>query len=142
MWNEKAPLELLKSMPTELSEGNLIAIQKEIDVDKYVNSFGLDYDLCGTYAPFCNRCDKSLHFPCAVAYIRMKQSEGMDVVIPEEIVASEEEKSATEEQVEEIEEAEEAEVAMTEEVVEDASSVEPEEKVFKRIRIAIARRRS
>ncbi|MGN0804783.1 MAG: hypothetical protein ACI4MS_05315 [Candidatus Coproplasma sp.] len=83
MWNENAPLELLKTMPNVLTEENLANIQSVIDVDKYENSYQLGQDLCGTYAPFCNGCDKTVNCPCAVAYVKMKQAEGMDVAIAE-----------------------------------------------------------
>lgn len=79
MWNENAPLELLKELPSVLNEANLARIQSVIDYDKFINSAESGYDLCGSYAPFCNGCDKTVVHPCAVAYIRMKQAEGMDV---------------------------------------------------------------
>lgn len=83
MWNENAPLELLKTMPNILTEENLANIQSVIDVDKYENSYKLGKDLCGTYAPFCNNCDKVGNYPCAVAYVKMKQAEGMEIAIAE-----------------------------------------------------------
>ncbi len=79
MWNENGPLELLKELPQVLTADNLAQIQKVIDDDKYINSKVLDGDLCGQYAPFCHNCDKSVDNPCAVAYVRMKIKEGMDV---------------------------------------------------------------
>lgn len=79
MWNSDAPLQLLKSMPTKLSLDNLKEIQAIIDKDKYVNSRQRNRDLCGTYAPFCNICNPDLLYPCAVAYVMMKQEEGMEI---------------------------------------------------------------
>lgn len=81
MWNENAPLELLKDMPSTLDEENVAKIQRAIDVDKYKNSEWKGYDLCGEYAPFCKNCDKSLTNPCARSYIKMKQNQGMNVEI-------------------------------------------------------------
>lgn len=82
MWNSDAPMELLSDMPHQLNQANLERIQEVIDVDKYRNSFDLGRDLCGEYAPFCNGfCDKSLACPCAVAFVKMKQAEGMEVEI-------------------------------------------------------------
>lgn len=79
MWNEKGPLELLKNMPQVLSAQNLAQIQQVIDNDKFLNSQKLRGDLCGRYAPFCKNCDKTVPKPCAVAYVRMKIKEGMEV---------------------------------------------------------------
>lgn len=85
MWNENAPLELLKGMPEVINDANLARIQDVIDIDKFVNSSECGYDLCGTYAPFCNGCDKSVQYPCAVSYIKMKQTEGMGVKLESEV---------------------------------------------------------
>ncbi len=79
MWNEEGPLELLKNMPEVLTAENLAQIQQVIDNDKFLNSQKLRGDLCGIYAPFCKNCDKSVPKPCAVAYVRMKIKEGMEV---------------------------------------------------------------
>lgn len=92
MWDENKTLEVLKDMPTVLSDENLFAIQKVIDDDKYWNSKKLKQDLCGIYAPFCKMCDKSVLTPCAVAYVRMKIAEGMQLQmenVPTEIDESE-----------------------------------------------------
>ncbi|MCM1546262.1 MAG: hypothetical protein NC033_04410 [Clostridiales bacterium] len=98
MWNEQGPLELLKNMPQVLTAENLAQIQQVIDNDKFLNSQKLRGDLCGRYAPFCKNCDKTVPKPCAVAYVRMKIKEGMEVQMenipsetPEEIA---EEKAA------------------------------------------------
>ncbi len=91
MWNSQAPLELLKEMPAQLNRANLERIQQMIDVDKYRNSFELHKDLCGEYAPFCNVCDKDVVCPCAVAYVKMLQAEGLNIEIA---IADTEEKPA------------------------------------------------
>lgn len=79
MWDENKVLDLLKEMPQVLSEENLCEIQKLIDDNKYWNSRELKMDLCGIYAPFCKICDKTVLTPCAVAYVRMKIAEGMEL---------------------------------------------------------------
>lgn len=79
MWDENKVLDLLKGMPQVLTEENLFDIQKLIDDNKYWNSRDLNMDLCGIYAPFCKICDKTVLTPCAVAYVRMKIAEGMDI---------------------------------------------------------------
>lgn len=101
MWNENRPLELLKEMPQVLTAENLTQIQQVIDDDKFLNSQVLKKDLCGSYAPFCKNCDKSVPKPCAVAYVRMKIKEGMEVSMenipseaPEPVVVEEEVKTA------------------------------------------------
>ncbi|MGN1103854.1 MAG: hypothetical protein ACI4QI_03170 [Candidatus Coproplasma sp.] len=81
MWDENAPLELLKEMPQILSAENLCKIQEVIDKDKYINSMERQQDLCGQYAPFCDTCDKTVQYPCAVAYVKMMQAKGMNVEI-------------------------------------------------------------
>lgn len=79
MWDENKVLELLKDMPQVLTDENLCEIQKLIDDNKYWNSQKLKKDLCGIYAPFCKICDKTVLTPCAVAYVRMKIAEGMEL---------------------------------------------------------------
>ena len=134
MWNSEEPLKLLLSMPSQLTKENLINLQAVIDVDKMVNSTKYRRDLCGEYAPFCDYCDKSVYYPCAHAYVKMKQSEGLDVEIPEEVYNDlhipQSETAVTEEAVEE--ETAEEEVEEVEEVV--------EEKPKKYIRIAVAKK--
>ncbi len=113
MWNSEAPMRLLNEMPQQLNSANLQRIQQIIDIDKYSNSFDLGRDLCGEYAPFCLNCDKNIEHPCAVAYVKMKQAEGVQVEIAvSDAVAAEE---------------------LT------AESTEPKD--AKRIRIAIAKRK-
>lgn len=96
MWNSQAPLKLLLSMPSTLDRDNLILLQKTIDVDKIVNSQMYGRDLCGEYAPFCEFCNKNLPYPCAHAYVRMQQLEGMNIEIDESFLYSE---PITEEQI-------------------------------------------
>lgn len=81
MWDNNAPLQLLKTMPKRLNQENLEKIQLLIDADKYKNSIISGFDLCGIFAPFCRGCDKTSIYPCAVSYIRMLQSEGMEIEI-------------------------------------------------------------
>lgn len=96
MWNSEAPLKLLMSLPAQLDIESLKNIQQVIDDDKYLNSESRKRDLCGEYAPFCKNCDKGiLKYPCAVAYVKMKQAEGVQV----EIAATEEELAVEEEPV-------------------------------------------
>ena len=85
MWNENAPLELLKDLPAVLNEANLARLQQVIDYDKFINSAECGCDLCGSYAPFCEGCDKCVQYPCAVSYVKMKQAEGMDIKIQSEV---------------------------------------------------------
>ncbi len=128
MWNSQEPLKLLLSMPAQLTRENIENLQAVIDVDKIINSQKFKRDLCGEYAPFCDYCDKSVRFPCAHAYVKMKQSEGLDVEVPEEVYNS---LKIEQEAVEEVAPAEETE---TEEVNEE------EEAPKKRIRIAVAKK--
>ena len=128
MWNENAPLELLKELPAVLNDANLARLQQVIDYDKFINSTECGYDLCGQYAPFCEGCDKCVPYPCAVSYIKMKQAEGMDVKIQSEVedVLSE----PAEEQPAECEACEEAVEEPAEECeapVEETAEEQPEE---------------
>ena len=81
MWDNNAPMQLLKTMPNRLNQENLEKIQLLIDADKYKNSIISGFDLCGIFAPFCRGCDRTSIYPCAVSYIRMLQSEGMEIEI-------------------------------------------------------------
>ncbi|MGN0824040.1 MAG: hypothetical protein ACI4MB_03100 [Candidatus Coproplasma sp.] len=89
MWDENAPLELLKEMPKVLTIENLCKIQEVIDKDKYLNSIQQGGDLCGSYAPFCETCIKAVKYPCAVAYVKMMQQKGLEVEIEKVAYASE-----------------------------------------------------
>lgn len=126
MWNSQEPLKLLLSMPTQLTRENVENLQAVIDVDKIINSQKYGRDLCGEYAPFCDYCDKSVRFPCAHAYVKMKQAEGLDVEVPEEVYNS---LKIEQEVVDEAAPAEEVE-----------ETVEEDEKPKKRIRIAVAKK--
>lgn len=143
MWNENAPLELLKDLPAVLNEANLARLQQVIDYDKFNNSAECGYDLCGQYAPFCEGCDKSVPYPCAVSYVKMKQAEGMDIKIQSEMEEVLSEKVECEEApAEETCEEAPAEEACEEAPAEEAQAEEvAEEQPKKYIRIAIARRR-
>lgn len=84
MWNENACLELLKSMPEQLSGEDLARLQEALDADKYVSSVVNGRDMCGEFAPFCKGCTKEGLTPCAVAYINMKNGEGGNYTIASE----------------------------------------------------------
>lgn len=139
MWDENAPLELLKEMPNVLTLDNLRRIQEVIDKDKYINSLRLNGDLCGKYAPFCDICDKSVKYPCAVSYVKMMQERGLEVEISEEVFTPEivVEEGTVSEPVEPIEEVEEVE-----EVAPTQESAPAQKSCCKKIRIAIARKKS
>lgn len=72
MWNFEGPLEVLNEI--EPTEANVERIQSVIDIDKYVISEQTGFDLCGDYAPFCKNCDKTAEYPCARAYLNMKNA--------------------------------------------------------------------
>lgn len=74
-WNNNMPLKLLEDVPASFVSSDLKRIQAIIDKDKYACSTMLGRDLCGQYAPFCDLCDRSMPNPCAVAFVRMRQSE-------------------------------------------------------------------
>ena len=93
MWNENGALELLQSMPHVLTKKDLAELQQVIDNDKFLNSLKPRDELCGNYAPFCKNCDKTEESPCAVAYVRMKIKEGMEVIM-EDIPSTAPEKTA------------------------------------------------
>ena len=133
MWNSQEPLKLLLSMPTQLTRENVENLQAVIDVDKIINSQKYRRDLCGEYAPFCDYCDKSVRFPCAHAYVKMKKAEGLDVEVPEEVYNS------LKIETEVVEEAAPAEEEVVEEEVEEVVEV-TEEAPKKRIRIAVAKK--
>ena len=133
MWNSQEPLKLLLSMPTQLTRENVENLQAVIDVDKIINSQKYRRDLCGEYAPFCDYCDKSVRFPCAHAYVKMKRAEGLDVEVPEEVYNS------LKIEAEVVEEAAPAKDEVVEEEVEEAVEV-AEEAPKKRIRIAVAKK--
>jgi hypothetical protein len=138
MWNENAPFELLKELPAVLNDANLARLQSVIDYDKFINSTECGYDLCGSYAPFCNGCDKSGYYPCAVAYVKMKQSQGYDV----ELQNRQNEEVITMEQVTQNEEQAHAQQVEQTKNVAEVKSEDTTQKKKKSIRIAVAKRRS
>ena len=137
-WDENAPLKLLKSMPAVLNKKNVEEIQRIIDVDKFRNSKLFDCDLCGIYAPFCVECNRSLYCPCAQAYVRMKQAEGMQIEIAIAEDELEEEKPVAVAAPVIV-----AEPVVIEEPVVVEETVEVEEPVVQKrlIRIAVARKK-
>lgn len=116
-WDSNAPLALLASMPAKLNKNNLEKLQSVIDNDKYKCSMAINKDLCGEYAPFCAICDKSVKFPCAVAYVNMKKAEGVQL----EVAATDDDAD------DEVQTAEEAEPVLTEEVSNPEPAEQPEE---------------
>lgn len=150
-WNNNIPIELLSQIRTHISKANLEVIQSVIDKDREICRTMLGHDVCGQYAPFCALCDKSMATPCAVAYIRMKQTEGVHIEIvitddqaeriaPSEAKLAEETlvaESIAEEHLEIEVEAAAEEVAITEAIEEP--KVEPPKR---RIRIATLKRKA
>lgn len=80
MWNSEAPLKLLKYMPDRLTRVHIKDLQAVIEKDRIVANKS-DNENCHDYAPICSYCDKSAQYPCAIAYIKMKQAEGMSIDI-------------------------------------------------------------
>ena len=132
MWDSSTPLEILKSMPKVLENEHLEKLELLLEADKYKNQLLSGTDLCGTYAPICEGCDKEKKYPCAVAYVNYLKEQGMDIDI-----ATEEEETVTEE----------AEIAEEEQPVEPPAEIEEEDKTLEKpegkriIRIATARKR-
>ena len=161
MWDNNSPLQLLNSMPRELTKENLEKLQLIIDADKYKNSLISGFDVCGTYAPFCNNCNKSNVYPCATAYINMMRESGMDVEIGEQPVETipqtvSEPTDTADKAIDEVEytfnddswgaenivsENMEETPAVTEDVTNEESLNIEEEPLKRKIRIAIARRK-
>lgn len=141
-WNNAYAFKVLADMPTKLNAKNLEFLQSEIDKDKLATSIEMNRDLCGDYAPFCAFCDKKIKYPCAVALIKCKQAEGLQL----EIAVTEDElppdgREQTEEAVEAAK-AETVKVAESGENTELLAEEEPvKEKNQKKIRIAIAKRK-
>ena len=81
MWDNNTPLQLLNSMPKVLKEEHLEKLQMLLEADKYKNQLVSGYELCGAYAPFCNGCDKGKKFPCATAYVNFMKEGGLDIGI-------------------------------------------------------------
>lgn len=97
MWNENSTMEWLQGMSFEATQENLQSLQNAIDVDKFCASCGVDYDLCGTYAPFCRNCNKDIKHPCANAYCQMMAMERAKADLQAEVAVADatEEKGIT-----------------------------------------------
>jgi hypothetical protein len=83
MWNNEENLRVLDKMPANVNDEHLATMQKVFDIDKFKSSVEQNCDLCGSYAPFCNGCDKNGDYPCAEAYVKMKNEEGLTFTIVE-----------------------------------------------------------
>ena len=151
MWDKETPLQLLSTMPNVLEDMHLEKLQMLLEADKYKNQLVSGLDLCGTYAPFCDGCNKENKYPCATSYINYLKEEGIDIQIgagapqeetenlAEEDVASEEPENtpAEPENVQEVVE----EVVEEVKPEEESNSTEEEPKKIK-IRIAVARKKT
>lgn len=129
MWDSNAPLQLLNSMPKQLEDEHLEKLQLLFEADKYKNQLIEGVDLCGSYAPFCNGCDKIGKHPCAKAYVTYMKQEGADVEIA----------SDNELQGDTVPSEEENEVTISNSVPDEHGDNEKREKT--KIRIAIARKK-
>lgn len=94
MWDNNTPLQLLQTMPKVLEEEHLKKLQMLLEADKYKNQLLSGADLCGTYAPFCEDCNKETKYPCAVAYVNYLKAQGTDIEIATD--SAEESETATE----------------------------------------------
>ena len=152
MWDNITPLKLLESMPETLEDEHLAKLQLLLEADRYKNQIVNGADLCGTYAPICDGCDKGAQYPCAAAYLNYLKSQAEANEVEADIPAEDLKNNAEEEiaeplsKVDSIEEqplpVEEA-VEEVGEVKSDIVSDEPEpEQPKTRIRIAIARKRT
>lgn len=150
MWDSNTPLQVINSMPKVLEDEHLEKLQKLLEADKYKNQLISGSDVCGTYAPFCEGCDKENKYPCAVAYVNYLKEQGEDIEIAseqvnEEVPEAENSEENVDEQVPESDEATADNVADPEpspaeesvEVTED----KPAATEKTRIRIAIARKK-
>lgn len=81
MWDNETPLKLLSTMPNTLEDKHLEKLQMLLEADKYKNQLVSGLDLCGTYAPFCDGCNKVNKYPCATAYINYLKTQGIDIQI-------------------------------------------------------------
>ena len=148
MWDNSTPLKLLQTMPKVLEDEHLEKLQMLLEADKYKNQLLSGSELCGTYAPFCDGCNKEFKYPCAVAYVNYLKEQGTDIDIAAdseeaaETVAEEitEEKTDDNEPVITEENSEEQEPAAVEETVAKTEEEKPVEKT--KIRIAIARKKT
>ena len=161
MWDNIAPLKLLESMPENLEDDHLAKLQMLLEADRYKHQIINGFDLCGTYAPICDGCDKGVKYPCATAYLNYlkRQAEAKEVAseIPaEDSVNGEEEIAEPSPEVDNVDNevenvanireqplpVEEAEEEVDEVKVDEVpTEVEPEQPKT-RIRIAVARKRT
>ncbi len=74
MWDETRPMKLIGALRYDS-----VSMQHIIDTDKYVEAGKLGCDLCGSYAPFCELCNKEDATPCVTAY---EASKRMGMVCP------------------------------------------------------------
>ena len=151
MWDNNTPLQLIKSMPKVLENEHLEKLQKLLEADKLKLQLLGDCELCGNYAPFCDGCNKETKYPCAVSYVNYLKAQGVDISLasdlPDNSTESAEENSVeevptTQTEVEDVAaDAESEEVAeQSEEKAETDKPVQNDGK--KRIRIAIARKKT
>ena len=156
MWDNSTPLKLLQTMPKVLEDEHLEKLQMLLEADKYKNQLLSGSELCGTYAPFCDGCNKEVKYPCAVAYVNYLKEQGTDIdiaadskeaaeTVAEEITEEQEpaiaeEKTDDNEPVITEENSEEQEPAAVEETVAETEEEKPVEKT--KIRIAIARKKT
>lgn len=151
MWDNSTPLQLLKTMPKSLEREHLEKLQLLLAADKYKNQLLSGGDLCGSYAPFCDGCGKTGEYPCAVAYIKFIKSCGADVEIsPDALVGGLEEDTSEQLSIVDggiCEETENGPEQATKEEAQEAAEetsqeTAPPQPESKRIRIAIARKKT
>ena len=141
MWDDITPLKLLETMPDNLEDEHLEKLQMLLEADKNKNQIFSGTDLCGTYAPFCEGCNKEDKYPCATAYLNYLKAQS-DSEIPAEIQnEAEPVQEETAEQAQAIETVEEESPTVEEagDVVEEVKAEEEPQKT--KIRIAIARKK-
>lgn len=73
MWNKEQTIDMLNALNQDYETDAIKAIQKQIDIEKFVNSSNLEFDLCGYYAPFCDYCSRVGSYPCAYAFFKYKE---------------------------------------------------------------------
>ena len=157
MWDNVTPLKLLETMPENLEEDDLVKLQLLLEADRYKNQIIAGTDLCGTYAPICEGCNKEGKHPCAVAYLNYIKGQGANTEVgdTEQTVEESAEPSSEIENIEEQPTASgnpEEQLSTADEVKEGVEDEEskpeenagaPEQEPQKtRIRIAIARKKT
>lgn len=88
MWNEQKPLKFLMSLPDKIGKESLKRLQSIIDEDRTAEIESRGKDVCGKYAPFCKFCDKSMRYPCAIAYVKMQQADGLCIEVSDSVYES------------------------------------------------------